>query len=120
MVVSVLISQVLVQIRRSEPGGSGLPDATTFSSPQIDIVTSPVVDVDHPRDLFIRQLPRSCTPARAAESIGRPLGDDRFLARIERLTGLSLKPRKTRAKAAGSEIGRLEIKCTVAVIANWA
>jgi len=31
---------------------------------------------------------------RAAESIGRPLGDDRFLARIERLTGLSLKPRK--------------------------
>ncbi|MBV9112309.1 MAG: transposase [Hyphomicrobiales bacterium] len=31
---------------------------------------------------------------RAAESIGRPLGDDRFLARIECLTGLSLKPRK--------------------------
>ena len=31
---------------------------------------------------------------RAAESIGRPLGDHRFLARIERLTGLSLKPRK--------------------------
>jgi hypothetical protein len=31
---------------------------------------------------------------RAAESIGRPLGDDRFLARIERLTSRSLKPRK--------------------------
>jgi putative transposase len=31
---------------------------------------------------------------RAAESIDRPLGDDRFLARIERLTGLSLKPCK--------------------------
>jgi hypothetical protein len=31
---------------------------------------------------------------RAAESIGRPLGDDRFLARIERLTSRGLKPRK--------------------------
>src|SRR5271156_3098681 len=31
---------------------------------------------------------------RAAESIGRPLGDDRFLARIERRTGRSLKPGK--------------------------
>jgi hypothetical protein len=31
---------------------------------------------------------------RAAESIGRPLGGDRFLARIERLTGRSLKPGK--------------------------
>ncbi|MET4203691.1 hypothetical protein [Bradyrhizobium sp. LA6.12] len=29
---------------------------------------------------------------RSAESIGRPLGDDRFLARIERLTGRVLKP----------------------------
>src|SRR6202049_88457 len=33
-------------------------------------------------------------PLRAAESIGRPLGNDRFLARIERLTGQSLKPGK--------------------------
>jgi len=31
---------------------------------------------------------------RAAESIGRPLGSDRFLARIERLTGRVLKPGK--------------------------
>jgi putative transposase len=31
---------------------------------------------------------------RAAESIGRPLGDDRFLARIERATKRRLKPRK--------------------------
>src|SRR5229473_6582859 len=31
---------------------------------------------------------------RAAESIGRPLGDDRFLARIERLTGRDVKPGK--------------------------
>ena len=33
-------------------------------------------------------------PLRAAESIGRPLGDDRFLTRIERLTGRPLKPAK--------------------------
>jgi putative transposase len=31
---------------------------------------------------------------RAAESIGRPLGDDRFLAKIERATKRLLKPRK--------------------------
>jgi len=31
---------------------------------------------------------------RAAESIGRPLGDDRFLARIERLTARRLRPGK--------------------------
>ena len=31
---------------------------------------------------------------RAAESIGRPLGDDRFLSRIERRTGRVLKPAK--------------------------
>ena|SRR5271156_4786626 len=31
---------------------------------------------------------------RAAESIGRPLGDDRFLSRIKRLTGRDLKPGK--------------------------
>ena len=31
---------------------------------------------------------------RAAETIGRPLGDDRFLARIERATKRRLKPRK--------------------------
>jgi putative transposase len=31
---------------------------------------------------------------RAAESIGRPLGSDRFLSRLERLTGRELKPGK--------------------------
>jgi putative transposase len=31
---------------------------------------------------------------RAAESIGRPLGDDRFLARLERLTRRNLRPGK--------------------------
>jgi putative transposase len=31
---------------------------------------------------------------RGAESIGRPLGDNRFLTRIERLTGRQLKPSK--------------------------
>jgi putative transposase len=31
---------------------------------------------------------------RAAESIGRPLGDERFLARFERKTGRILKPGK--------------------------
>jgi REP-associated tyrosine transposase len=31
---------------------------------------------------------------RAAESVGRPLGDDRFLSRIKRLTGRNLKPGK--------------------------
>jgi putative transposase len=37
---------------------------------------------------------------RAAESIGRPLGDDRFLARLERRTGRSLKPGKRGPKPA--------------------
>jgi putative transposase len=37
---------------------------------------------------------------RASESIGRPLGSDRFLARIERLTGRVLKPRKRGPKPA--------------------
>jgi len=43
--------------------------------------------VDAPEaDLFAR--------LRAAESIGRPLGDDRFFARIERLTKRQLRPGK--------------------------
>lgn len=37
---------------------------------------------------------------RAAESIGRPLGSDRFLARIEKLTGRVLKPGKRGPKPA--------------------
>jgi REP-associated tyrosine transposase len=36
---------------------------------------------------------------RAAESIGRPLGSDRFLSRIERLTGRELKPGKRGPKS---------------------
>ena len=43
---------------------------------------------------------------RAAESIGRPLGDDRFLARIERLTARRLRPGKARAKAEGGGAGQ--------------
>jgi putative transposase len=42
---------------------------------------------------------------RAAESIGRPLGGDRFLTRIERLTGRSLKPGKRGPKPAEREDG---------------
>jgi putative transposase len=42
-------------------------------------------------DLFAR--------LRAAESIGRPLGDDRFLARIERLTKRRLRPGKRGPKS---------------------
>jgi putative transposase len=41
---------------------------------------------------------------RAAESVGRPLGDDRFLSRIERLTKRRLRPGKRgpRSKPEGS------------------
>ena len=40
---------------------------------------------------------------RAAESIGRPLGNDRFLAGIERRTGRALKPAKRGPKSSGPE-----------------
>jgi putative transposase len=40
---------------------------------------------------------------RAAESIGRPLGNDKFLARIERLTGRRLKPGKRGPKPLEAE-----------------
>jgi putative transposase len=43
---------------------------------------------------------------RAAESIGRPLGNDRFLARIERQTGRVLKPGKRGPKPSESDCGR--------------
>jgi putative transposase len=46
-------------------------------------------------DLFAR--------LRAAESIGRPLGDDRFLARLERLTRRTLKPGKRGPKPSEPE-----------------
>ena len=42
---------------------------------------------------------------RAAESIGRPLGDDRFVARLERITGRLLKPGKRGPKPSGTETG---------------
>jgi len=40
---------------------------------------------------------------RAAESIGRPIGSDRFLARIEKLTGRVLKPGKRGPKPGGPD-----------------
>jgi len=40
---------------------------------------------------------------RAAESIGRPLGSDRFLARLERKTGRILKPAKRGPKPADAD-----------------
>jgi len=40
---------------------------------------------------------------RAAESIGRPLGNDRFLARLERVTGRALKPGKRGPKPSEAE-----------------
>jgi len=42
---------------------------------------------------------------RAAESIGRPLGDDRFLARLERRIGRVLKPGKRGPKPSEPENG---------------
>ena len=46
-------------------------------------------------DLFVR--------LRAAESIGRPLGDDRFPGRVERRTGRPLKPGKRGPKPSEPE-----------------
>ena len=50
---------------------------------------------------------------RAAESIGRPLGDDRFLARIERATMRRLTPRKRgpkpRTEADANDEGQLSV-----------
>ncbi len=40
---------------------------------------------------------------RAAESIGRPLGDDRFLTRLERKMGRVLKPGKRGPRPAEEE-----------------
>ncbi|MEH2485893.1 transposase [Bradyrhizobium sp. AZCC 2230] len=42
---------------------------------------------------------------RSAESIGRPLGDNRFLARIERQTGRVLKPAKRGPKPSAEKDG---------------
>jgi putative transposase len=43
---------------------------------------------------------------RAAERIGRPLGNDRFPTRIERLTGRPLKPGKRGPKPSETKGGR--------------
>ncbi|QPF89635.1 transposase [Bradyrhizobium commune] len=42
---------------------------------------------------------------RAAESIGRPLGGDRFMARLEKLTGRALKPEKRGPKPQSRDDG---------------
>jgi putative transposase len=57
-----------------------------------------LLDTEPEQDLF--------EPLRAAESIGRPLGNDRFLSRIERLTGRPLKPGKRGPKPAEPKGGR--------------
>jgi putative transposase len=54
-----------------------------------------LLDSEPETDLFV--------PLRAAESIGRPLGDDRFLARLERRTGRSLRPGKRGPKPSEPE-----------------
>jgi hypothetical protein len=54
----------------------------------------------------------------AAENVGRPLGDDDFLANIERLTGRPLKPSKRGRsrpdrKAVDQRYHRTMSECTV-------
>lgn len=56
-----------------------------------------LLDAEPEDDLFDR--------LRAAESIGRPLGSDRFMARLERLTGRSLKAEKRGPKPLGRDDG---------------
>ncbi len=46
---------------------------------------------------------------RRAECIGRPVGDDRFLARIERRTGRTLKPGKRGPKPKKKGQGKQQI-----------
>ena len=61
--------------------------ATTLAPIRDRFPTSPICLQSNLRqDLFDR--------LRAAESIGRPLGDNRFVARLERMTGRLLKPGK--------------------------
>jgi putative transposase len=57
-----------------------------------------LLDSEPDADLFDR--------LRAAESIGRPLGNDRFVARLERLTGRALKPGKRGPKPAELDDGK--------------
>lgn len=59
--------------------------------------------LDEPAD------PSMLARLRAAESIGRPLGDERFLARLERLAGRTLRPAKRgpKPRQPGHAPGRL-------------
>lgn len=67
---------------------SGKSDGLTALAPVRDRFPrfADLLDDEPETDLFDR--------LRAAESIGRPLGDDRFVARIERLTARTLRPGK--------------------------
>ena len=57
---------------------------------------------------------------RAAESIGRPLGDARFLAGVERLTARQLRAAQawTQTKDKSLTGSKASIECTVTVIGN--
>jgi len=67
---------------------SGKSDGITALAPIRDCFPrfADLLDDAPEADLFDR--------LRAAESVGRPLGDDRFLARVERLTARALRPAK--------------------------
>jgi putative transposase len=73
-----------------------------------------LLDTEPEQDLF--------EPLRAAESIGRPLGNDRFLPRIERQTGRPLKPGKrgpkpSEPKAAGEGRGMRSVEtATIGIV----
>jgi putative transposase len=56
----------------------------------------PVIERFSPFRDFLDELPdaRAMERLRAAESIGRPLGDEKFLARLERLAKRTLRPGK--------------------------
>src|SRR5665213_3550042 len=66
----------------------GKPDGVTALAPIRERFpySAGLLDSEPEEDMLAR--------LRAAESIGRPLGDDRFLGRIERSTGRRLKPGK--------------------------
>jgi putative transposase len=53
--------------------------------------------------LATEAAPEAFERLRAAESIGRPLGSDRFLARLERRTGRTLKPARRGPKPADAD-----------------
>jgi len=59
-------------------------------------IRSPVIARFSPFRDFLGQSPDPGALARlrAAESVGRPLGNDKFLARLERLAGRALRPGK--------------------------